>query len=446
MKSIYARGVVLSLGLMCLASGAQAQNYLGSPSVMPMPATAQGYPARQVAYDNLWNDPPSAPNPGVSPSDLPSPPPDGTIITEDYKGAMAGDWGAGSGAVCGNGGCCSNNWFIYTGGLYMWRTNQASTNVSFDTGGPNTVLCTCMADSNTIGGFEVTGGKSFNCGLNALALTYWGLYPGTQSAEVFNTDPGMTGNLNAIADFSGLSYDGGGGVQTADNFFDNAVHHQVTQSSTIQNVEVNLFGGCCNGANNLWNCGGNNCCGRRLTCNWLGGIRYFQFNENFSFASDNTDTIFTGAVNEMYYDVRTTNSLLGFQLGGGLNYCINNNWSLYGTGRAGIYGNRQTSTQSIYGANGAAVITSGQYAGSNCDAYGCATQLAMIGQLDMGARWNINCRWSAFFGYRILGVTGIATTAAQIPADVSNLGAMQQVNGRDSLLLHGGYGGLQFCF
>jgi hypothetical protein len=445
MKSIYARGVVLSLGLICLANAAQAQNYLGTPSLLPMPAAAQGYPAQQVAYDNLWNDPPTAPNPGVSPSDLPSPPPDGSVITEDYKGAMTGDWGAGSGAVCGNGGCCcTNNWFVYAGGLFMWRANQSEANVSFDTAGPNTVLCTCMTNTNLIGGFEVTGGRSFNCGNNALALTYWGLYPGTQTANAY-AGIDTVGNLNAIADFSNLSYDDGTGAQSAANFFDNAVHHQIFQSSTIQNVEVNLFGGCC-GGNNLWNCGCNNCCGRRLTCNWLAGIRYFQFNENFSLASDNADTVFDGSLNEMYYDVRTTNSLLGFQVGGGLNYCLNSSWSLYGTGRAGIYGNQQTSTQAIYGANGNAMITGGAYAGSQCAAYASRNALAMIGQLDMGAKWNINCRWSAFFGYRIMGVTGVATTADQIQSDVSNLGAMQQVNGNSSLLLHGGYGGLQFCF
>jgi hypothetical protein len=404
--------------------------------LLPLPAVSQSYPAQQVAYENLWADPPAAPAP-VQAETLPSPS-DQSVISGDYQAAMSG-WSGSScpGGVCGQPGCCQSNWFAYGGALLMARSGANKFNVSFDTGGPNTVLCSCYTDQRLSGGFEVTGGRMFNCGCNALAVTYWGLYPSDQTAQVYGSD--MVGNLNSNFDFSGLNYNDGNGDASANTFFDDAQIHSIRSTYTIQNVEVNLLGGCCGVT--PWSCGYGNGCGPRLSCNWLAGVRYFQFNESFSLGADNADTTLDGDLNEIYYDVRARNSLVGFQIGGGVNYIVNSRLSLYGTGKAGIYGNDMQVTHSVYGPNGSATFTNGD----NCDTTGSRTGLAMIGQADLGIKWQISCRWSAQFGYRVLGAAGVATIADQMPPDFSNAGALQQIN-NGSLLLHGGYAGVQFCF
>jgi len=445
MKSLYARGVVVALGLVCLARGTQAEESFGSPSLLPLPAISQSFPARQVAHENLWNEPPVAPQP--TPDHLPSPSDQviqspKSVISGDYQSAMANEWAPASctSGVCGQGGC-QNNWFVSSSALLMTRVCNDDVNMSFDTGGPNTVLCTCDTDMDLTGGFEITAGRAFNNGCNALAVTYWGLYPSDRSATAYGSN--MVGNLNANMDFSGLSYDDGTGVQTMDNYFDNAAVHNICSSTTIQNVEINLLGGCCGVT--PWSCGYRGTC-PRLSCNWLAGIRIFEFNEGFCLSSDNTDTVFNGGLNEVYYEVQTQNSLVGFQVGGGYNYAVNNSWSLYGTGKAGVYGAKRSAFQRVYGANGNAIINSGAYAGDDCGVYAEDTGLAVIGQLGMGANWQINSRWSATLGYRVFGAAGVATLNDQISNDLTNVGAMHELNGNGSLLLHGGYAGLQFCF
>lgn len=319
----------------------------------------------------------------------------------------------------------------------MARSGANKFNVSFDTGGPNTVICGCYTDMEVSGGFEATVGRTFNCGCNALAVTYWGLYPSDQEANAYGAD--MTGALNTNFDFTGVDYNGA----AANTFFDDAARHQVRSEYTIQNVEVNLLGGCC--GLTPWSCGYGGNCAQRVTCHWLAGVRYFQFDESFSLGADNTDTVFDGSANEIYYDLDARNSLVGFQVGGGLNYAISPKWSLYGTGKAGIYGNDASVRHSVYGSAGSGLITGGANAGDIATVVGSSTRLAMIGQIDLGVKWQMSNRWSAQFGYRVFGASGVATVAEQLPPDFNNVGTMQNINS-GSLLLHGGYAGVQFCF
>ena len=442
MKSLYARGVVLALGLVCLAPSTQAQEPFGSPSLLALPATSHAYPGRQVAHENLWAAPETSPV-STDQNAPPRPPADESVISGDYKAAMTNE--SCTSTVCGNGacGCCQNNWFVYGGALLMTREYGHKFNVSFDTGPPaDTVICSCHNDMDYSGGFEITAGRTFNCGCNALAVTYWGLYPSDQEENAFGSN--MVGNLNANLDFSGLDYDNGGGAAGMDLYFDDALRHRVTTSNNIQNVEVNLLGGCC--GITPWSCGYGECCGQRLSCNWVAGVRYFQFDENFSLGADTVDTSFDGGLDEVYYDVETENTLWGVQIGGGVNYCINPCWSVYSNGKAGVFGNNMDIYQRVYGSNGGAVVNNGTYLGDSCAINTGDTRLAVMGQIDSGIKWQISCRWSATIGYRVLGVSGVALLSEQIPTDLTNLGAMREVDSSGSLLLHGGYLGAQFCF
>ena len=55
-----------------------------------------------------------------------------------------------------------------------------------------------------------------------------------------------------------------------------------------------------------------------------------------------------------------------------------------------------------------------------------------------------SCR--ATIGYRLIGVTGVALVPDQIPVNFTDVNQIERINSNGSLLLHGFYGGLNFCF
>jgi hypothetical protein len=232
------------------------------------------------------------------------------------------------------------------------------------------------------------------------------------------------------------------------DWYNNSQHHSIHSQYNVQNVEVNLLGQTCGGG--LFGCGPcgscTNCCGPNFNFAWAAGIRYFQFNENFAFGSDDVDTVWDGSPNELWYEVETTNSMLGFQLGSSISYRFCNCWQLYMNGKAGVFGNRATAWQSVYGSNGYATINNGGWNGEDFYVHGSETDLAMLAQLDVGARWQLTNCLSLRFGYRAVGVSGVALIADQLPTDFSNVDVISDINTNGSLLLHGGYAGLEFCF
>ena len=176
------------------------------------------------------------------------------------------------------------------------------------------------------------------------------------------------------------------------------------------------------------------------------GVRYFQLNDDFRFYSDNADNTFNGAVNEMQYAIRTRNNLFGFQVGGGLNYRVWNCFSLYGTAKAGIYGNHAIVNQAVYGSAGDATVNVGPYAGTAYRFQSSNTSLAFLGQLDMGGRYQMSKCWSINGGYRMVGINGLALSDSQIPGNFAYIPNAQRVHSGDCLILHGGYIGATFCW
>jgi hypothetical protein len=71
----------------------------------------------------------------------------------------------------------------------------------------------------------------------------------------------------------------------------------------------------------------------------------------------------------------------------------------------------------------------------------------MSGQIDLGGRWAINDAWSANFGYRVLGLSGVATTEANFQqANFHDMDGMAFLERSGSLLLHGAYLGATYCW
>ncbi|MDX1945022.1 MAG: BBP7 family outer membrane beta-barrel protein [Pirellulaceae bacterium] len=447
MRSYYARSVAAVLGLAALTGVGRAQD-AGVPSLLPLPpvAPAAQYPvaqtaARSTGTSSWYNDPtqPVAPG-GEEPS-----PSDQSIISPEYQSAMKGGYDSCGGAVpCET---CCNCKYIYANGLIMGRASVPNVPTSIDTD-PSTVLNTSDVQGKWGGGFEIGMGYCFNGGANALEVVYWGLFPGTQHANFYGADALGALDPSPSLEFQNLDYGDSFQTGTAFIFYEDAELHHIESSYTVNSVEVNLLGtGGCGGP---FGCGAAGCGPASCGCSpwgfgWIGGFRYFNFNENFMFCTDDVDTVIDGSAGELHYDVKTTNNLFGFQLGGGINRCMGERFSLYGVGKVGIYGNDSSMRQSVYGPSGYATHNGLPGVGDYNISENKVT-LATVGQIDLGMRYQMNSCWSFQMGYRVVGVTGVALTANNFAADFSDVPTIRDYDTSGSVLLHGGYAGATFAW
>jgi hypothetical protein len=441
------------LGLVCLASNGRAQD-VGIPSLLPIPPAAS-YPVTQAAAD-WYADPSPAQDTLPSPSDkaplqapYQAPYQSPQQISPDYKSAMSGSWdGCGAADSCGGCGGCCNCKYVYANALLMTRS-VCGVPTSVDTD-PTTVLNTSDVQGDWFGGFEIGAGWCFNGGQNAVEVVYWGLFPSLQHGEFYGANALGALNPHPAINFSTLDYSDGFNTGTAFEWYEDAERHHIQSSYSVNSVEVNLLGTCCGCGGPFGcaaaGCGPSNYGGSPWGFGWIGGFRYFNFDENLLFCTDDVDTTFDGSDGELHYDIQTTNNLYGVQLGGGINRCIGCKWSLYGVGKVGAFLNDSSMEQSVYGPNGYATVNTGVYDTQEFRVRESENSLAMVGQLDLGARYQINCRWSAQFGYRVVAVSGVALTAPNIPRDFADLEAVADYDHCSSVILHGGYAGVTFCW
>ncbi len=293
-------------------------------------------------------------------------------------------------------------WFFGAGGLLFNRVDNQNVGLTFldSNYGPN-LITSRDARMDLTGGVEASVGRYFNCGKNAIQASYWGLFPTDQVVYQLAATPG---NYQTRIPFtymempptplpiSGYYNDSGTAFQA----------HQLTRSSTFNNIEVNLLGfamGCSSRNFNMSTagtlfshagsgrghagcgyCGGAGCgacsascgsscgsscggcstcgqdakfatgpccltapsCGSRLNLTWLGGFRYFRFTDNFLYASSTDDAFINRSATDMYYEVNTTNDLFGFQFGSRADYCLGKRLNVYGSAKVGVYNNRST--------------------------------------------------------------------------------------------------------
>lgn len=348
---------------------------------------------------------------------------------------MKGGWD-GEGTACGT--SCGKNHYIYASGLVMTREKQGGfvTSVDSGTGNPEVFFCNPGFGNQWHGGFEIGAGWCFGCNCNsALEVVYWGLYAAPQ-------ETGATGTLDSLIDFSDIDYGGG----SADLFFDGAAAHQVSFDFDFHSVEVNLVGnGCCGGPMGCGMCG---CCdGRGWGFGWVAGFRYINYTEDWTFSSDTTDTVFDGGATELNYNVDLDNNLFGFQLGSGLSYCLTDHLTAYVIAKFGVFHNHIEHSQRIFGTLGNATINNGQFAGFEYLIDAEDDDLSFAGQMDIGGRWAINDAWSVNFGYRLLGLTGVAISEDNVAqGNFQNVLGISDTQTTGSVVLHGGYIGAVYCW
>jgi hypothetical protein len=505
MKLFYARSLMAILATVGVADLAVAQDF-GSGSLLPIPSSTNdevrtvGY-TRYAARNRMDED--SLPRPAE-----PAPMEDNDVgpVGSSYSPApayatppmvspnqMAPSHSAGhpsvgysSGGSCEGGNCGPSapssyipseescgpnylagytgcNWFVQAGGLIMGRSDQGRVPFTYD----NTYLTTLMTSHDVnqkwSGGFQITAGRIIGCGNAAIGATYWGLYPQDSMITYYAPATGLRSPIH----YDHLLYPHPvNGPTNVGNYYTGANFHYLSRSSTYNNVEVNLYsnpaawgfmgGGCGTGCGSLCNscdpCGsscGSSCgmgCGPRLQCGWLAGFRYFNFNEAYSFTSNNLDPNFMpSSPNQITHILDYKNNLYGFQMGGIGNVCLGQHWSAFGIGKAGVFNNHIDGYQRVYGTGGDAYVAAGNYAGTNVAYRNSRNGFATMGELDLGVRYQC-CRWNLFGGYRVVGFTGMATPAGNVPYTFNDPRDQQRINSNDTLVLHGFFAGGSFCF
>jgi hypothetical protein len=469
MKSFYLKSLAVGLGL-CLAgvAGAQTAPY-GSPSLLPMPQAGYRYPSQpvsaaapQTGQQGSWNNYASAPQP--SPGHLPSPsdvrPPAPAMPQPQYQGHVpyggqmpdGGDmqgslvgssaFGAGGYNCVGDGSCLNtmnvpwtgfgaiggpSGWYAGAAGLIMTRdTGNGYWFSYFDTNEAAQLLDT----RDTVrwgGGAEAWIGKWFCCGQFGIEARYWGVYPTQGETNLYAGQ--YPGNLNAILDFSQLTYNG----LAANMSTDAALRHRLRTNYQVHNAEINFLGGTLGGFNTT-----------RFI--WLAGFRYFHFNDQLQFASDPIDTAFTGAAPEIYYNNNVTNNLYGFQLGGRGQVYLTRRFSFDLVSKFGIFGNHVNHNQSIGGTAGLATVNNGPFNGQPYNIASQTDTVSLLGEVRAGASYWLTNQWRVLGGYRAVGVSNLALTTNQIPSDLRGLNDAAAIDTNGSLILHGAYAGAEFLW
>jgi hypothetical protein len=182
----------------------------------------------------------------------------------------------------------------------------------------------------------------------------------------------------------------------------------------------------------------------RLRLSMLGGVRWFRYNDYLEYAASDTDTDFGGA-DDIYYRNTLRNDLLGFQVGGLANYCMGRKINLYASSKAGIFGNRVTFDSYAGTTTTPGVISSYSAAYDNQDYVirSTKTGLSLLGEVETGLACRITQGITGTCGYRVVGVSGVATAPGQIPYDFSDITSIRRIQNDGSVVLHGlSFGGM----
>ena len=252
-------------------------------------------------------------------------------------------------------------------------------------------------------------------------LGYWGLLPKSRHLN-FGGAPLST----TLGGLENLDLPG----TTTSDVFNSADSWSLSRDTEIHNFEFNLLrnGGSVSGP--LCRC---------FNLEWLGGTRWLSVQEELGITTSGSSSPgFTR------YDVQARNHLFGLQLGARLEGCIRNRWTATLGSKFGVYYNDISSEQGIQDeAGNVATINNGN--GDLAFSSG-KSDIATLGELDAGLNYQLNASTRANFGYRIMGISGVALAANQIPNDFTDVQDAARIKSNSGMLLHGFYFGLERAF
>lgn len=170
-----------------------------------------------------------------------------------------------------------------------------------------------------------------------------------------------------------------------------------------------------------------------LVHSFITGLRIFNYNDYFNWFSSGTHTsgnTFTGV-----YNVKTSNLLVGAQMGGDL--IMNHNiWQIGMRAKAGVYGNLAKQRSQVEIVDPDLGSGSGQGQGS-------VPTTAFIGDLGFFGKLRLSERVYFRGGYDLIWVGGVANAAQQLQY-TTNIAPVVRKNG--DLLVQGVNFGIDFCW
>lgn len=399
--------------LLLMPSELWAQPLFDPPSLVTWQPLSPNYPCQEYGHPDI-----------VVPSGI-GYPVSGTVANDPCYGDNE--------LFCDSGMPSMRPWFATIHGLVMTRDRESEIVLGYDDAAPSLNPLTLHgAAAQYSGGVETHVGRYLsNC--YALEAVYWGFFPSDQYAHLYAAD--VLGNIVSPIQFDYLLYDNGTGPAPADSYFDNSQVVRIVRTFQHHNVELNL-----------WRQASVKTC--RATFSLLAGVRYMELNEGFDFDTDVANNAFgDDLVNELFYDINVENHLVGFQIGGQLDYCLTQRLSLNVGSKVGIGGNHIRHRQSLWGGNGSAVISAASplgYVGSAYSSYTTKDDVAMLAELIVGMDIDLTRCWQLNIGYRAVGLSGVALATGQIPLRFDDLAAVDRIDSNDSLILHGAFAGLEY--
>jgi hypothetical protein len=349
-----------------------------------------------------------------------------------YRGAVSGYQQAACGAAPCNGceglsGACCCPWYVSVSALVLNRTGANRVWTSNEPP-PHEDIQLSSTDIPTAWqwGGEVTIGHRFCCACVPYAIegTYWSTAPLTGSQEVTNPDPPYT--LNTPLNLNALSF---GGVD-ATTWFEGAQAQRIQRHDELQNAEINLVH-----EQLAW------ACDSPWDVGWLVGVRYFRFHDYLRVTSVAND-----GISEAYFSDGITNNFIGAQVGFELAYHLCPSVRLFITPKVGIYNNYIDSDFQAQARAGNGPYVTGTTPYGDFPAHGTRNNVAFLTQIDVGADWQFAQNWSARVGYRVVALTGVGLADDQFPQYMCDIPEMEYVAHSGSLVLHGAFAGLTYCF
>jgi len=344
-----------------------------------------------------------------------------------FQQSVAGCGDAGS--ACGMGGLPGIAGFVPTTGFYaqagglILRRDRGNRNfTSFDEANQNNqIMNSQQATPGTGYGGQITIGHCITCN-SAVEATYWGLANSNGYSTVLA--PTAAG-VGTPYDSSFLPNFANG--NSVSHYFDGSGQQSIWRTDSFQNIELNVLG--FPTVNPM----------SRFRAAMLGGFRYFSFTDQMIFGAASFGTTFStpnNSANEAFLYSKTTNTLLGFQIGARLSYFLTPRFALFATPKMGLFNNHMTQAQSLYTGDG--IYNFNLNASSN--------GLAVLGEIDLGGQYYITPRLAVFGAYRLVGISGVALADNVTPHYLNEFPVMQTVNRNGDVLLQGLYTGMQFNF
>lgn len=316
-------------------------------------------------------------------------------------------------------------------GLFFSRNYENSRQLSYN--GVGDTLYSADAAHGSFGGFEGFIASRGNKG-SGWEARYFGLFPSEATASIDGAPLYTTTTLRGLQDVFHAGAPAGVGA----NLFDVknlATRQTITRNTDIDSIEFNFLrnAGCCTTRR-----------GKSRSHEFLFGFRWFQFDEDLRY-----DSFFNlpDYPEQLAYALETQNTLLGLQIGSRTERALTRRLSLAAGTKVGLFNNRARVRQTIYDNTGfIPSINVGDDAGTNFDFRDEANNLAVLGELDLGLIYQLTCRSRINFGYRAIGVSGVALAGDQIPYNFSSTREIREIDDSGSLILQGGYAGLEFSY